>query len=172
MKVLALSHTYEPLGIVNWEKAITLLCSGKAKTLSEYDAEVHSPSVSFRVPSVIVFNYNRRNRVKSARFSRKNVWVRDGGKCQYCLKQVNSQEFTLDHVVPRKNGGTTVWNNVVTCCYSCNQKKGDKSPQQAGMKLHKFPVKPDALPYVQDLEFYNYGTKIPESWRFWLGEAA
>lgn len=171
MKVLALSHTYEPLGVVNWEKAITLLCSGKAKTLSEYDTEVRSPSVSFRVPSVIVFNYNKRNRVKSARFSRKNVWVRDGGKCQYCLRQVNSQEFTLDHVVPRKNGGTTVWNNVVTCCYSCNQHKGDKTPQQAGMKLHKHPVKPDSLPYIQDLEFYNYGNKIPESWRFWLGEA-
>lgn len=171
MKVLALSHTYEPLGVVNWERAIALLCSGKVKTLSEYDAEVRSPSVSFRVPSVIVFNYNRRNRVKSARFSRKNVWVRDAGKCQYCLRQVNSQEFTLDHVIPRKNGGTTVWNNVVTCCYACNQKKGDKSPLQAGLKLNKHPSKPDALPYIQDLEFYNFGTKIPESWKFWLGEA-
>lgn len=172
MKVLTLSHTYEPLGVVNWEKAISLLCAGKVKTVSEYDQEVRSPSVSFKVPSVIVFNYNRRNRVKSVRFSRKNVWVRDNGKCQYCLRQVNSQEFTLDHVVPRKNGGTTVWNNVVTACYECNQKKGDKTPQQAGLKLYKYPTKPDALPYSQDLEYYNFDAKIPESWKFWLGDLA
>lgn len=172
MKVLTLSHTYEPLGVVNWEKAVTLLIRGKVKSLSEYDHEIRSPSVSMKVPSVIVFNYNRRNRVKSVRFSRKNVWVRDNGCCQYCLRQVNLQEFTLDHVVPRKNGGTTVWNNVVTCCYSCNQKKGDKTPQQAGLKLNKNPTRPDALPYIQDLEYYNFGTKIPESWRFWLGDLA
>jgi 5-methylcytosine-specific restriction endonuclease McrA len=170
MKVLALSHTYEPLGVINWEKAITLLCAGKVKTLSEYDQEVRSPSISFRVPSVVVFNHNKRNRVKSARFSRKNVWVRDNGQCQYCSKCVNSQEFTLDHVIPRKNGGTTVWNNVVTCCYQCNQKKGDKTPQQAGMRLLKPVTKPETLPYAQDIEFYNTGTKIPESWKFWLGE--
>jgi len=170
MKVLALSHTYEPLGVVNWEKAITLLCAGKVKSLSDYDQEVRSPSTSFRVPSVIVFNHNKRNRVKSVRFSRKNVWVRDEGKCQYCMKQVNSQEFTLDHVTPRTRGGTTVWTNVVTCCYPCNQKKGDKTPQQAGMKLIKPVVKPDSLPYIQDIEFYNFGSQIPESWKFWLGE--
>ena len=172
MKVLTLSHTYEPLGVVNWEKAITLLIRGKVKTLSEYDQEVHSPSVSIKVPSVIVFNYNKRNRVKSVRFSRKNVWVRDEGKCQYCAKSVNSQEFTLDHVIPRKNGGTTIWTNVVTCCYACNQKKGDLSPQQAGMKLRKPVSKPDSLPYIQDIEFYNFGSKIPESWKFWLGETS
>lgn len=170
MKVLTLSHTYEPLGVINWEKAISLLCAGKVKTLSEYDQEVRSPSTSFRVPSVIVFHYNKRNRVKSARFSRKNVWVRDNGKCQYCLRQVNSQNFTLDHVVPRKNGGTTVWNNVVTCCYDCNQKKGDKTPQQAGMKLYAPPSKPETLPYMQDLEYYNISTAVPESWKFWLGD--
>ena len=170
MKVLTLSHTYEPLGVVNWEKAITLLISGKVKTLSEYDQEVRSPSVSFKIPSVIVFNHNKRNRIKSVRFSRKNVWVRDEGKCQYCCKPVNSQDFTLDHVLPRTNGGTTVWNNVVTCCYACNQKKGDKTPQQAGMKLVKNPVRPDSLPYIQDIEFYNINYKIPDCWKFWLGE--
>jgi 5-methylcytosine-specific restriction endonuclease McrA len=170
MKVLTLSHTYEPLGVINWEKAITLLTSGKVKTLSEYDEEVRSPSISFKIPSVIVFNHNKRNKVKSVRFSRKNVWVRDEGKCQYCGIGVNSQEFTIDHVTPRVRGGTTVWNNVVTCCYPCNQKKGDKTLLQAGMKLRKNPIKPDTLPYIQDIEFYNFGTKIPESWKFWLGE--
>ncbi len=168
MKVLTLSNTYEPLGVVNWEKAITLFYSGKVKVLSEYEEEVRSISTSIRIPSVIVFHNNKKNRIKSVRFSRKNVWVRDEGKCQYCSRRVNSQEFTLDHVVPRKLGGKTVWNNVVTCCYDCNQKKGDKSPAQAGMKLTKPVEKPSSLPYIQDMEFYNFGNQIPESWKFWL----
>lgn len=170
MKVLTLSHTYEPLGVVNWEKAITLLFQNKVKTVSEYETEVRSPSTSFRIPSVIVFNHNKRNRVKSVRFSRKNVWVRDDGKCQYCNAAVNSQEFTLDHIVPRTRGGTTIWTNVVTCCYACNQKKGDKTLQQAGMKLLKPARKPDSLPYIQDIQFYNIESKIPECWKFWLGQ--
>ena len=95
MKVLALSHTYEPLGIINWDRAITLLTSGKVNILSEYDREVRSPSTSMRVPSVVVFRNNKRGRAKSVRFSRMNVWIRDEGRCQYCQKNVTSREFTF-----------------------------------------------------------------------------
>lgn len=170
MKVLALSHTYEPLGLIGWERAITLVCSGKVQTLSEYEREVRSPTVSFRVPSVVVFRNNKRGRAKSIRFSRMNVWIRDEGKCQYCLKNVSSQDFTLDHVLPRKLGGTTIWTNVVTCCYLCNQRKGDKSVAQANMRLLRQPVKPQSLPYISEVENYkDYPSSIPESWKIWLG---
>jgi 5-methylcytosine-specific restriction endonuclease McrA len=171
MKVLALSHTYEPLGVIDWDKAITLLCSGKVNVLSEYEREVRSPSTTLKIPSVVVFRHNKRAKTKTVRFSRNNIWIRDEGKCQYCGKHVSTKEFTLDHVVPRTNGGTTIWSNVVTCCYPCNQKKGDKSPSQANMRLLRQPIKPLSLPYVYEVECYkDYKTSMPESWKFWLGE--
>lgn len=171
MKVLALSQTYEPLGVIAWEKAINLIFTDKVYTLAEYERTVHSPSRSFRVPSVIVFKQNKKNRVKSVRFSRRNVWIRDEGRCQYCGQHVPHSNFTLDHVIPKTRGGTTCWANVVACCSPCNQKKGDKNLQQVGMRLLKPVVKPASLPYVQDVEFYfNYGNNLPEEWKFWLGE--
>jgi 5-methylcytosine-specific restriction endonuclease McrA len=172
MKVLALSSTYEPLGVINWEKAITLLCSGKVFILSEYEREVRSPNHALKVPSVIAFRHNKRARTKTVRFSRNNIWIRDEGRCQYCGTNVSSKNFTLDHVVPRANGGSTIWTNVVACCYACNQRKGDKTPAQAGMRLLRQPVKPQTLPYVYEVECYkDYKNAMPESWKFWLGEA-
>ena len=170
MKVLALSHTYEPLGVINWERAITLVFSGKAQTLAEYEREVRSPSCSIRVPSVVVFRNNRRMRVKSVRFSRNNVWIRDEGKCQYCRLHVSLSTFTIDHVVPKKLGGQTVWDNVVACCYSCNQKKGDKSLKESSFKLFKIPRKPFKLPYLQEITDgqYNLEKNIPQAWKFYL----
>lgn len=170
MKVLTLSSTYEPLGVVDWEKAVSLVFSGKVHTLSEYDRVVHSPSTSIKVPSVIVFKHNKHKRVKSVRFSRKNVWIRDEGRCQYCSQQVSIKDFTLDHVVPRTLGGSTMWTNVVTCCTRCNQVKGDKLLHKCGMNLIKVPIKPSSLPYVQDVEFYNFESSVPDDWKFWLGE--
>jgi 5-methylcytosine-specific restriction endonuclease McrA len=170
MKVLTLSHTYEPLGVVSWEKAVNLVFSGKVLTLAEYEQRVSSPTFSMKVPSVIVFKSNKRTRVKLARFSRKNVWVRDEGKCQYCGIHVSPDSYTLDHVVPKTRGGTTHWGNVVTCCYPCNQKKGDKSVQQAGMRLLKPVVKPQVLPYIQDVEFHAEQKHLPPEWKYWLGQ--
>ena len=170
MKVLTLSNTYEPLGLIPWEKAITLVYSGKVKILSEYTEEIRSPSTRMRIPSVVVFHNSRRNRVKSVRFSRKNVWIRDEGRCQYCANHVSINDFTLDHVLPKTRGGKTSWTNVVTCCVSCNQRKGDKPLATCGLKLLKPVVKPAILPYIHDVEYYfNFDSKMPESWRFWLG---
>lgn len=171
MKVLTLSSNYEPLGVVDWDKAIALLFSGKVHVLSEYERVIHSPSIELKIPSVIVFKNNKHRRHNSVRFSRKNVWIRDEGLCQYCNKQVSVKEFTIDHVVPRKHGGATMWTNVVTSCMACNQKKSDKLLHKCGMKLRKVPVKPQSLPYVQDVDHYSgFGSKIPDDWKFWLGE--
>jgi len=171
MKVLTLSSTYEPLGVIDWEKAITLVFSGKVHAVSEYDREIHSPTCSMKIPSVVAFKHSKGRRVKSVRFSRKNVWIRDEGRCQYCKSHVSIKSFTLDHVVPRTLGGSTIWTNVVTCCASCNQKKGDKLLHKCGMTLYKVPTKPSSLPYVQDVEFfYNFQNTVPEDWKFWLGE--
>jgi len=171
MKVLALSANYEPLGVVSWERAITLVFSDKVSVIEEYDCFVRSPSVEIKIPAVIVFKKsfmgNKRN---SVRFSRKNVWIRDEGKCQYCHVHVSLSTFTIDHVIPKKLGGKTIWDNVVACCYSCNQKKGDKSLKEAGFKLFKVPRKPFKLPYLQEITDgqYNLEKNIPQEWKFYL----
>lgn len=170
MKVLTLSHTYEPLGVISWEKAIHLIFSGKVQTLAEYEQKVSSPTFTMKIPSVIVFKSTKRNKIKSARFSRKNVWVRDEGKCQYCGQHVSPDSYTLDHIIPKTRGGGTNWTNVVTCCYTCNQKKGDKSLQQSGMKLLKPVVKPQFLPYTQNVEFHIDTKQLPDEWKYWLGQ--
>lgn len=170
MKVLTLSPSYEPLGVVDWEKAITLFYSGKVNVLSEYDKAIHSPSVKIKIPSVVVFKNGKHAKQNSVRFSRKNVWIRDEGRCQYCNREVSSNNFTLDHVIPRTLGGSTMWTNVVTCCGPCNQKKGDKLLHKCGMVLKKVPIKPKSLPYVQDTDHYDgFGSRMPDDWKFWLG---
>lgn len=171
MKVLTLSPSYEPLGVVDWEKAISLLYNGKVHVLSEYERLISSPSTQIRVPSVIVFKNGKRHKKNSVRFSRKNIWIRDEGRCQYCGLDVSIKDFTIDHVIPKTLGGGTMWTNVVTCCATCNQKKGDKLAHRCGMSLKSIPVKPSSLPFVQDSEHYfNNSNRIPDDWKFWLGE--
>lgn len=170
MKVLALSSSYEPLGVISWERAVTLIFLNKANTVEEYDAFITSPSTKIKIPAVIAFKNNKKTYFKhSIRFSRKNVWVRDEGICQYCNKNVSFKTFTIDHIIPKKNGGKTIWENVVTCCYNCNQKKGEKSLKEVNFKLFKTPKKPNKLPYIQEVAEGYYDTNnIPEVWKFYL----
>jgi 5-methylcytosine-specific restriction endonuclease McrA len=170
MKVLALSSSYEPLGVITWEKAVTLVFLNKANIVEEYDAYIKSPSIKLKIPAVIAFKNNKKTWHKqSIRFSRKNVWVRDEGLCQYCVKKVSLSTFTIDHIVPKKDGGKTVWENVVVSCYSCNQRKGEKSLKEINFKLFKVPKKPNKLPYIQEINSEYYGlNNIPECWKFYL----
>lgn len=168
MRVLALSSNYEPLGTISWEKAINLIFTNKVLTVGEYEQEIRSPTLSMKLPSVIVYKTTKWRKLNSIRFSRRNVWLRDEGRCQYCKRRVSSSQFTLDHVQPKCKGGKTSWDNVVACCYECNQKKGNKTVKESGMKLMKPVVKPSTLPYVQetDVEFSEHN--IHPTWKFWL----
>lgn len=167
MRVLALSSNYEPIGTLSWKKAITLLFSNKVSMLEEYEDEIHSPSMKIKVPSVVVFKTNKFKRINSVRFSRKNVWLRDEGKCQYCSLLINSNEFTIDHIHPKCDGGKSTWENVVVSCYKCNQKKGQKTLKESGLKLLKAPKKPTTLPFINELVGY-YNLNMHPSWEFWL----
>jgi 5-methylcytosine-specific restriction endonuclease McrA len=172
MKVLALSSNYEPLGVISWIRAVSLIYSNKVTTLEEYEHEIRSPSVSIKAPAVVLFKngYVGKSHKNSIRFSRKNVWIRDEGRCQYCLKNVSLATFTIDHIVPKTSGGQTCWNNVVTCCYTCNQKKGNKSLKDSGFKLNIIPKKPNRLPFVQEIAdgLYSKDKGIPAAWKFYL----
>jgi hypothetical protein len=170
MKVLALASNYEPIGVIAWEKAVTLLVTNKAFVVEESDKVVRSPSTQMKIPSVIVYNKAMKKTKRAVRFSRKNVWLRDEGKCQYCAKEVKYSEYTIDHVKPRCYGGKSSWENVVVCCYSCNQKKAEKTVEQAGFKILKKPVMPFQLPYVSSIDEYYTANNIPDNWKFWIGK--
>ena len=106
------------------------------QTLSEYDEEVHSPSVALRLPSVVVL----KSHVPMARrpaFTQFNVFLRDGFSCQYCSRRFVAEGLTFDYVIPRSRGGRTNWEDVVTACARCNLAKGNRLPRESGL-YHQF----------------------------------
>jgi 5-methylcytosine-specific restriction endonuclease McrA len=169
MRVLALGVNYEPIGTISWQKAINLLCSDKVSAIEEYEREIKSPSISMKIPSVVVYKHSRGKRVNSVKFSRKNVFIRDEGKCQYCNAEVSVNDYTLDHIHPKTRGGTTSWENVVVSCYACNQKKGEKTLKEVGYNIKKQPKKPQVLPFINHIDnYYDLDNNIPATWKFWL----
>lgn len=158
---LLLNATYEPLRVVSWKKALVLVFLKKAEVIEEYDKEVRSVSSSFRLPSILRLLPYVKSRPPWVKFSRYNVYLRDGFRCQYCGEVLPPEELTCDHVIPRSKGGVTDWTNVVTCCKSCNYKKGGRTPQEAGMKLLREPSRPLWLPFIQ---MGLYLKELPSSW--------
>jgi 5-methylcytosine-specific restriction endonuclease McrA len=166
-QTLLLNATYEPLKVVHWKKAITLWCQGKVEVISVYDREVHAVSVSFKLPSVIrLLRYIRiKRRFDYVPFSRANIYARDRHRCQYCGHPSPTSELTFDHVVPVAQGGRKDWENIVTCCVSCNRRKGGRTPEEAGMRLVAPPRRPASAPAVR----ITIGIRqAPESWRDYL----
>lgn len=140
--VLVLNANFEPIHICNTHRAISLVINDKASLVLNGRGYIHTVSAAFPIPSVIRLDrmVNRpRPRVK---FSRHEIFRRDGYTCQYCGKSVG--ELTIDHVIPRIFGGQHKWNNVVTACIHCNHHKGGRTPEQAGMRLRARPDKPPA----------------------------
>jgi 5-methylcytosine-specific restriction endonuclease McrA len=144
-----------------------LLYTGKAEVLEVYDEVIRSPSTEMQVPCVIRIKKNVSSIKKGVKFSRINVMTRDGFRCQYCGSRLPMSKLNYDHVIPRSQGGKTVWENIVTCCYTCNDHKAGRTPQQAGMKLLKVPHRPKTLPLTgPNLVFPG----APEVWSFYLGD--
>ncbi len=167
-RVLVLNASYEPLRIVSWQRAILLLLGRKIDVLDFSDIEVHSPSLTLKLPSVVIMkSYILGRRIRRvARFSRQHVFMRDGHRCQYCHDVFSPKDLTLDHVVPVVRGGKKTWSNIVTCCGDCNQKKGCRTPQEAGFYSFKMPTEPQA-PFLPDLLFFQ-NTQLPEKWEVYL----
>ena len=108
--------------------------------------------------------YSRYKGKREIRFSRHNVYWRDNYTCQYCVKKFPSNHLTFDHIVPISRGGNTNWENVVTCCETCNCRKGNQTLKQAGMKLHKKPKKPKFCHYM----VLKLKTSDPPEWFDWI----
>jgi len=163
--VLLLNATYEPLKVISWQRAITLLTLGKVEVIEEYDREVRSVSFAIKMPSVVRLLRFIRAPKQKVRFSRHNIYARDKFSCQYCGKSSPSEELTYDHVVPKARGGLTEWTNIVTSCISCNKKKGGRTPEEAGMKLLRKPEIPQWVPALTITMTFK---QTPESWRDYL----
>jgi len=135
-RALLLNASFEPLCVVPMRRAVVLVLKDKAEIVARNGGELHSERAVLPIPSVIrLVHFVRvpfRNRVP---LSRRAVFARDRHRCQYC----NRGAENIDHVVPRSRGGRSSWENLVACCYRCNNSKGDRTPEEAGIKLARRP---------------------------------
>ena len=154
MKTLKLDSTYRPVGVIDCLEALVMCIVGKATAVEEYDEEISSPSVTFKLPSVIVLKNVVKFISRGVKPSRKNILWRDKSKCQYCGVIEAPKDMTIDHVIPRSRGGGNTWSNLVTCCKKCNQKKRDRTPEEANMCLLQMPIKPrnSVLRQINDVQ--------------------
>ena len=149
-RCVVLNATYEPITIVSSKRALILYLEGKALIVEEHpELVVRSPSQTFPVPTSIVLKQFVKGRMvfrTKALLTQRNLFIRDQYTCQYCgrnKQQMRSAEFlTRDHVIPRHMGGRDIWENVVTCCNSCNNKKAYHLLEDINMTLLKIPTAP------------------------------
>ncbi|MBL4863717.1 MAG: HNH endonuclease [Rhodobiaceae bacterium] len=155
--------SYYPLSLWSWQDAVKAVFLERVNIVSNYEIAVHSPSFEMRLPSVVAL----KTYLKPARypaFTRFNLFLRDSFVCQYCE---DPSELTFDHLIPRRLGGQTTWNNVVTACAPCNLRKGGKLPKDAGMVPMQAPFRPTVN------ELHKNGRRFPpnylhDSWRDYL----
>lgn len=170
MHTLVLDQAMAPVAVVPWQQALTLFFNGKVEVLEEYDHDIRSTFIVVKMPAVVRLLHRFRRAKKPVKFSRVNIYGRDGYRCQYCGVKKTMDELTYDHVLPRSQGGKTTWINIVTACEACNTRKGGRTPAQAGMRLLKDPVQPKDVPH---LVIQVSKTSVPDAWRdylYWTGE--
>ena len=146
--------SYYPLSLWCWQDAVKAAFMERVDIVAEYDDYVRSPSTQVRIPSVIVLKDYVKPQKRVA-FTRFNLFLRDGFRCQYCRSK---GDLTFDHVVPRASGGVTSWQNVVAACSRCNLKKGSKSLRRAGLSLQRAPRQPSSE------ELRNAGRQFPPNY--------
>jgi 5-methylcytosine-specific restriction endonuclease McrA len=153
-KVLVLNTTFSPINITSWKRAITLLFKDKAESIEASGKLVNGKYI---LPFVIKLKNYVPMPLNGMVLSRKNIFLRDNFVCQYCGKEGN---LTIDHILPKSRGGDDSWSNTVVCCVRCNNKKGDKTLEEAGMKLAGTPYKPPSMLYLHMTRMAN----VPKIW--------
>ena len=169
-RTLLLSQGYEPIKIISWQRAITLLTLDKVDLVEAYGMEIRAATLVINVPAVVRLRKAFRRHRKPVKFSRVNIYARDGYRCQYCGTKCTTAGLTYDHVIPRSRGGKTTWDNIVSCCYDCNSHKANRTPAEALMVLRSKPARPSWIPAVQ---IRVSTSSIPDAWRdyvYWTGE--
>jgi len=160
--VLVLNQTYEPLHICDVKRAMLLLLDQKATMVKKLeDLVVRSVDQAFPVPSVIRIHRYVYLQRWSATLNKSNVFKRDNHTCQYC--GIKGVPMTIDHIIPKVYGGQDTWSNLVTACIACNNRKGNRTPEEAGMPLLSKPRKPHRLHTLQ-----KFSESPLEEWRPYL----
>lgn len=192
-RVLILNRNYMAIRVASAKRALTLLYGNLAEVIHVEDGDylsydfdqwrelsamkhqfepqkydwVRTVKFSMAVPRIIRLRLYERLPMRSVKFNRRNIFARDSSRCQYCGKKFSTAELSLDHVIPRTQGGKASWENIVCCCLKCNVKKGGRTPHQAGMTLITKPVKPKRSPAVNlELSSWRY-----RSWAQFLDHA-
>jgi 5-methylcytosine-specific restriction endonuclease McrA len=192
--VLVLNKLFMAIHIISVRRAFCLLCKDLAEVVSMEDGQfttydfatwrevseyrarhfrredddwVRTISTEIQVPRVIrLMDYDRLPK-QTVKFNRRNIFARDNNQCQYCGKKFPTSELSLDHVVPRSQGGTSTWENIVCACVTCNVRKGGRTPKEANMHLIRKPEKPKRSPML-NLKLTN---KKYQSWKTFLDNA-
>ena len=180
---LVLNRNWQPVNVATVARALVLLWNESARVvepadyqtytwedwskLRPHDGErfIQAVRIRLRVPEVVTLTEYDRLPTAAVTFSRRNIFKRDHFTCQYCGVQPGSEELTLDHVVPRSQGGESRWDNCVLACLACNKRKADQTPAQAGMRLKHKPVRPTWNP------LYSLREVRIESWSKFVSEA-
>ncbi len=180
---LVLNRNWQPVGVATVSRALVKVFCDNARIVDPADYQTYTWSdwaamrpeadelvirtsrLRLRVPEVITLIEYDRVPVNAVTFSRRNVFKRDRYTCQYCGCQPGSDELTIDHVLPRSQGGGSSWTNCVLACVECNTRKADRTPEQAGMLLRKQPVRPQWKPL-----YATHGMRI-DSWSKFVSEA-
>jgi 5-methylcytosine-specific restriction endonuclease McrA len=180
---LVLNRNWQPVSVATVARALVLVWNESARIVDPADYQTYTwenwsqlrprgderfiQAVRFRlrVPEVIALTDYDRLPAAAVSFSRRNIFKRDHYTCQYCGQQPGSQELTIDHVIPRAQGGESRWDNCVLACVTCNTRKADRTPQQAGMRLRQQPVRPTWNP------LYAAHTWRIESWSRFVSAA-
>jgi len=192
-KVLVLNRMYAAVRVVSARRAFTLLCKQVAEVIAlddgrytnydfetwaeiselrrQFEPEAHdwirTPRLEIAVPKIIrLLGYDRFPK-QQVKLNRRNLYARDNNRCQYCGKHFPTKELTLDHVVPRVQGGEHTWQNLVCACVKCNARKGGRTPEQANMKLIRRPVRPKRNPTIM----LRLGSAKYQSWKAFLDDA-
>ena len=192
-KVLVLNRLYAAIRVISARRAFIMLCKQAAEVIAvedgqyvNYDFEswteiaelqrefepdahawVRTPRIHIAVPKIIrLFGYDRLPR-QEVKLNRRNLYARDGSRCQYCGGQFPTRELTIDHVTPRVLGGQHSWTNLVCACVTCNAKKGGRTPKLAGLKLIRNPVRPNRNPVIT----LRLGDAKYHSWKAILNDA-
>ncbi len=152
-----------PISTVHWETAIKMIYNDQATIIHEYDDwEVHSPSITMNVPSVIMVSKYVNRSDRRVPWRDEYLWLRDGYKCQYCG---DTQKLTMDHVIPRRYGGRTNYENIVAACAPCNHKKGDNAKIVPKQK----PKHPSYWELVEKSKKHHALVIPDQSWELYLG---
>lgn len=161
-RVLVLNASYEPLNVCSVRRAHVLVDKGRAEVLERHDKPLRTSTNTYVRPHVIrLTQYVRVPQSVKRRISRRALFARDGFRCVYC--GTSGGRLTLDHVVPRSRGGTSVWENVVTACAPCNLRKGDRTLEELRLSLPSTPRAPAPVLFIRlSLQ------RVPDAWRAYL----